>query len=435
MKVQKPFFNPSQTDPRAINGAYINYGRIIFHSDLNNFYASVECALNPELRGLPVAVCGSVESRHGIVLAKNNIAKGFGVKTAEVIWQAKKKCPNLVTVQANYGRYEKYSRLAMKIYREYTDKVEPFGADEAWLDITGHRSVKDFESARALADEIRNRIFNELGLTVSIGVSYNKTFAKLASDYKKPDATTVFTPESYGEIISKLPVADMLFVGKSTEKRLSEYGIYTIGDLAGMNPYFAGSVLGKNGMGLLRSARGEECSQVVSDYGEDSIKSVGNSMTAPRDLECRDDVKAMCYLLSDKVASRLRSHRFKCNTIAISVRDCNLLVREHQASLEYPTDSTDTIAETAFRLFMKICSFDKGIRSIGVRATGLVSENTPYQISVFDDTELLQRHSNLDRTVDRIRERYGKTSLQRAVVMCDFQLTGAVVKGRSMRKQ
>lgn len=416
-------------DPRTAVGARLNEGRFIFHSDLNNFYASVECALNPALRGHPVAVCGSCESRHGIILAKNNLAKSYGVKTAEVIWQAKQKCPGLVLVEADYSRYAKYSRLAREIYESYTDKVEPFGADEAWLDITGHPRVHSFEEARLLADEIRDRIFNELGLTVSVGVSYNKIFAKLASDYKKPDATTVFDPEAYGEIIAKLPASDMIYVGKSTEAALARYGIRTIGDVASRNPEFMRSVFGKNGLCLLRNARGEDTSPVSCEESE--AKSVGNSCTPPRDLVSPDDAKAMCYTLSETVASRLRKKHLKCRTVQLSIRESDLKTHEHQCRLKSPTSSAAVIARCAFELFSSVYDWHKAVRSIGVRGTDLAGDSAPVQLSVFEEeNEALERLGRLDSAVDSIRCRFGYTALQRGIVMCDETLTGALVKRR-----
>ncbi|MBR5308720.1 MAG: DNA polymerase IV [Clostridia bacterium] len=417
-------------DKRALKGALLNRGRFVFHSDLNNFYASVECLLNPELRGHPVAVCGSCEQRHGIVLAKNDIAKKYGVKTAEVIWQAKKKCPNLVTVPANYERYSFYSHAVRKIYSDYTDKVEPFGADEAWLEITGHRDVHSFDEAKMLADEIRNRVYLETGLTVSIGVSYNKVFAKLASDYKKPDATTVFAPESYGSIIAGLPASDMIFVGKSTEAALSRFGVHTIGQLAALDDNFVCAVFGKNGMGLVRCARGEDTSAVVPESESEEIKSIGNSSTSFRDLESNDDVRMMCYTLSESVGARLRRHGLKCGTVQISIRESDLKTHEHQIRLATPTDSTRVIAEAACTVFASVYNWHKSIRSIGVRACNLTDADAPRQLSVFDaDEKRDERLRKIDSTVDSIRNRFGSTSLQRAVVMCDSRLTGACVKG------
>ncbi len=434
MQAEKRIFsdNLNEIDKRARHGANINHGRIILHSDLNNFFASVECALNPELRGHPVAVCGSVEDRHGIILAKNNLAKSYGVKTAEAIWQAKSKCPGLVLVKASYENYMKYSHMARKIYSDYTDKVEPFGADEAWLDITGHSGIKTLEQAKSLADGLRNRIFEELGLTVSIGVSYNKVFAKLASDYKKPDATTVFTPQDYGSIIAQLPASDMIFVGRSTESTLARFGIRTIGQLASVGEPFVKTIFGKNGISILRSARGEDTSPVVPGGEYREIKSIGNSTTPPRDLENNEDACAMCYLLAESVGARLRAHGLKCSCIQLSIRESDLKTHEHQIRLELPTDSTVTIANTAYRLFTSVYDWHIPVRSIGIRACNLSGADAPFQLSIFDqEIKERERQSRIDRAVDGIRDRFGYTSLQRGIVMCDRRLTGASVKDES----
>lgn len=425
------FSDMSKIDKRAINGVNLNRGRIIFHSDLNNFYASVECALDPSLRGHPVAVCGSSELRHGIILAKNNLAKSYGVKTAEAIWQAKKKCPDLVLVPADYEKYSKYSKLARKIYYDYTDKVEPFGADEAWLDVSGYSGVHNFEDAGHLADSIRNRIFSELGLTVSIGVSYNKVFAKLASDYKKPDATTVFSPDKYGEIIANLPASDMIYVGKSTRAALSNFGVHTIGQIASLNESFMKTAFGKVGVGLLKNARGEDVSPVVSEWEFEGIKSIGNSLTCPRDLENDSDVRMMCYMLAESVGARLRCHGLKCSVVQISIRESDLKTHEHQTTLSEPTDCTKIIAETAYKIFNSVYDWHTSVRSIGIRGSCLCRADTPIQLSIFDyERERNERNSKIDKTVDSIRGRFGNSSLQRAVVMCDTRLTGACVKER-----
>lgn len=421
-------------DSRAEFGAAINKDRFIFHSDLNNFYASVECALNPSLRGHPIAVCGSVEARHGIVLAKNEIAKKYGVKTAEVIWQAKQKCPDLILVPADYGKYSKYSRLARKIYYDYTDRVEPFGADEAWLDVTGCRGIKDFDSAAKLADEIRDRIFFELGLTVSVGVSYNKIFAKLASDYKKPDATTVFSPDKYGDIIANLPASDMIYVGKSTEATLARFGVHTIGQVASLTDSFIQSTFGKNGICLLRNARGEDTSPVVPESEFEEIKSIGNSTTAPRDLKNDDDVRMMCWTLAESVGARLRHHKLRCRTVKLSIRESDLKTHEHQLKLCEPTNSTKVLAETAYNIFTSVYTWHKSVRSVGIRGSDLESADAPVQISLFNMlSENDDRASRIDKTVDSIRGRFGKCALQRAVVMCDSKLTGAIVKAGGRR--
>ena len=250
--------------------------RVILHCDMNNFYASVECMLNPELKNKPVAVCGSVEERHGIVLAKNYAAKAFGVSTGEAIWQAKQKCQDLVIVEPHYEQYMKFSKLAREIYGRYTDQIEPYGMDECWLDVTGSGCMgTGFE----IADEIRRTVKFELGLTISAGVSFNKIFAKLGSDMKKPDAITCIEADSFQEKIWCLPASDLLGVGRATEKVLSGYGIHTIGELAATSDDFLKCRLGKNGLAIKKYANGLDDSPVMrSDYVS-PVKSIGHGIT------------------------------------------------------------------------------------------------------------------------------------------------------------
>ena len=262
---------------------------IILHSDMNNFYASVEILYDPSLNGRPVAVAGDEEARHGIVLAKNDLAKQFGIRTGQVLWEARQQCPELICVPAHYERYLHFSALARDIYISYTDQVEAFGLDECWLDVTG--SVGLFGDGVTIANDIRARIRRELGLTVSVGVSYNKVFAKLGSDMKKPDATSVITPDNFRETAWRLPVSDLLYVGPATTRKLAQFGIHTIGALAQADQGFLYSLLGKNGIMLHRFANGQDHSGVRRYYAVPPMKSIGNSTTAPRDLVSEDDVK------------------------------------------------------------------------------------------------------------------------------------------------
>lgn len=224
--------------------------RVILHCDLNNFFASVTLLSNATLYNMPVAVCGNEKERHGIVLAKNEIAKSYGVKTAETIRDAKRKCPELVCLPPDYKQYKKYSVAARKIYERYTDMIEPFGIDECWLDVTG--SIRIFGSGEEIAEKIRSSIKNELKITVSIGVSFNKVFAKLGSDMKKPDGITVISKENFKSKVWPLPAKDLLYVGKSTEERLKSSGIFTIGDVANCETALLSHLLGKNGEQLKR---------------------------------------------------------------------------------------------------------------------------------------------------------------------------------------
>lgn len=394
--------------------------RVILHSDLNNFYASVECLHNPELADKAVVVGGSIEQRHGIVLAKNNIAKSMGVKTGEVIWQARQKCPNLLVLPPNYKLYLHFSKEARRIYSNYTDLIEPFGIDEAWLDVT--ESTKLFGTGEQIADEIRKRMKAELGVTASVGVSFNKIFAKLGSDIKKPDATTVITHDNYKGMVWKLPVSGLLYVGRSTMKKLVNIGILTIGDLAALPLNVLKNLLGKWGEYLWSFANGYDAAPVVKMDHEGIIKGIGNSMTTPRDLENNEDVKTLLYVLSESVSERLRRHHFKGKTIQIHVRNIELVSIDRQAQLKNYSLLTNEIANKAYEIFLKNWNWEKPIRSIGVRATDLVTADTCMQLSMFDDENNRLKKETLEYSIDDIRRRYGHYSVQRALLLKDKKL-------------
>ncbi len=394
--------------------------RIILHSDLNSFYASVECLHNPEIRDKPVAVGGSVEQRHGIILTKNILAKKHGVKTGEAIWQAKQKCPGLVVLPPNYRLYLYFSKEARNIYNYYTNLVESFGVDECWLDVT--ESSKLFGSGEKIADEIRERMKNELGITCSIGVSYNKIFAKLGSDMKKPDATTVITHDNFKQRVWSLPVSDLLYVGRSTNKKLTNIGIYTIGDLANLNIGFLKKYLGKWGEYLWSFANGFDEAPVAKSDFDSVIKGIGNSMTTPRDLINNEDVKILLYVLSESVAERLRRHNFRSRTIQIYVRDKELQSFERQAKLSDCSCIANIIAEKAYEIFIKNYTWEKPIRSIGVRATDLITADTNLQLSIFDDEKQKKKKEQLEYSIDEIRKRFGHYSVQRALLLKDKAL-------------
>ena len=297
--------------------------RCILHSDLNNFYASVEVLRHPEFAGVPLAVTGSIKDRHGIVLAKNMPAKCMGVKTGEVLWQARKKCPSLVTVPADFPAYLEMSRKVRSVYERYTDRIEPFGIDECWLDVT--ESVRLLGDGESIANEIRETVKAECGVTVSVGVSWNKIFAKLASDLKKPDAVTVISPENYHETVWKLPVSDLLYVGRATAKKLNFLGIATIGDLAAADEGMLSMELGKWGKVLFEYANGRDTSPVRESGFEREVKSIGNSLTCYKDLSEEDEIYLLFLLLSDSVSERLsESGLGHACTVKILVTDCDL---------------------------------------------------------------------------------------------------------------
>lgn len=394
--------------------------KTILHCDMNNFYASVECLYNPKLRGKPVAVAGDVEQRHGIVLAKNYEAKRYGVATGNPLWMAKQLCPEIIFVPPHFDRYLHFSQLARGIYGDYTDQVESFGLDECWLDVTG--STRLLGDGRTIADELRRRIKYELGITASIGVSFNKIFSKLGSDYKKPDATTVITRDNYRDVVWPLPVSDLLYVGPATTRKLQRYAIHTIGDLAKAHTEFLQGLLGKIGLMLWRFANGHDSSPVSNAGVHPIIKSVGNSTTTPKDLVSNDDVKITLYILCESIAERLREQNFQCSTVQISIRYVDLWSCERQKTLDFPVCNSESIFKAAFDLFQRHRLPDKAIRSLGVRACGLsLAENI--QISFLPEIACAQRQDNLEHAVDDIRRRFGHFSIQRGIALTDRELS------------
>ena len=394
--------------------------RHILHIDANCYYASVEMQENPALRGKRIAVCGSKEDRHGIVLTASYPAKHMGVKTGMAIWQAQQCCRDLIIVPPHYTEYMRYSGYVREILQDYSDQIEAFGLDENWIDVSG--SIGIFGSPMTIALEISDRVKRELGITVSIGVSSNKVTAKLGSDYKKPDAITRIEADNYEEIAYPLPVEDLLYVGAATKKKLHWYGIRTIGDLARTNPDVLAGWFGKMGYILSSFARGTDQTPVAKQGWHAAVKSIGNSATTPRDLLNDKDVWLMLVILSESIASRMRELAMKCTVVEISVRDKDLCSFIRQRKLETPTCYSMEIAQAAFALFKSSYSWAKPLRSIGVRGSNLVSADSAIQLSLLSNEENRERHERLDRAVDVIRERYGYTSLQRAIVYTDHKL-------------
>lgn len=397
-------------------------GRNILHIDANAFYASVEQQRNPSLRNKPIAVCGSQEERHGIVLTASYPAKKLGVKTGMAIWQAKQHCPNLIIVPPDMNAYIRISKLARKIYERYTDQVEPFGLDEAWLDITGSTGL--FGSPMHIAKEISDSIKFELGITVSIGVSDNKVTAKLGSDYKKPDAITRIEKDNYKDIVFPLPVEDLLYVGPATSRKLRSAGISTIGRLAEAPEDFLHRRLGKMGIILSTFAKGLDTSPVLKTDHISTIKSVGNSATTPRDLITNEDVHLMLILLSESVCARIRELASKCTVVEISVRNTELQSFTRQRKLHAPTCSSLEMAQVALEIFKQSYHWDYPVRSIGVRGSGLIEASECDQLSLFFDGTRRYKRELIDNTLDKIRARYGYLSIQRAAIYTDPQLSG-----------
>ncbi len=394
--------------------------RIILHCDLNNFFASVECLGRPDLQGKPVAVAGSVEKRHGIILAKNEAAKKFGVKTAEAIWQAQQKCPALVLLPPHYELYNRYSQLVRSIYDRYTDTVEPFGIDECWLDVTG--STRLFGSGEEIAQQIRQSVKSETGLTVSVGVSFNKVFAKLGSDYKKPDAVTVIDREHFRDIVWPLEADEMLGVGRATKQSLRRLGILTIGDIAKTPPELLRMVLGKGGETLWRFASGLDNAPVISSEFAPPPKSIGRSTTPEKDMCTWDDVMLVLMKLSDRVSHSLRENHAVAGVVQVHIRDGELNVTEHQRKTAQPVRLTEILFKTGVELIGEIWDGETPLRSIGIRACELMSEDECVQLSFGCDWERLERMERLETQVENIRDRFGRES----VIRCR-QLTGSSI--------
>ena len=394
--------------------------RTILHVDLNNFYASAETIIDPSLKGDFLGVTGNIESRHGIILAKSERAKKAGVKTGMTVRDALKICPELKLVEAKHDRYVRYSETVRNIYRRYTDVIEPFGIDECWLDVTG--TVKMFGGGEKIANDIREAVKKETGLTVSVGVSFNKVFAKLGSDMKKPDAVTVITPENFKEKVWGLPVENLLFVGKSTLEKLKKYNILTIGDLANLDEKFLTDRFGKWGATLKIYAEGLDDSPVLKDDESDEIKSVGNSITSYRDLMNIDDAKLLFSILADSVSRRLISYNVgKACGISVYVRDNALDSVTRSARLPYPTVLADDFRAAAVKLLESFYDFSKPIRTLGLTVSGFTEKNYE-QLTVYDGE--YRKKLSLQLAVNAINEKYGDKSVMKGVVYKDKKLSG-----------
>ena len=387
-------------------------GRVILHCDCNNFYASVELLKYPELKDKPVAVAGDPEGRHGIILAKNMAAKRMGVQTAETIWQAKKKCPNLILLPPHHDAYEAMSKRVNEIYCSVTDQVEPFSVDESWLDVTGSQRL--FGDGKTIADEMRRRVREELGITISVGVSDNKSWAKLGSDYKKPDATTVITRDNAADLLYPLPIQDMLFVGHAAAEVLRRHGVTTIGMLAAAPKESLARWLGKQGESLHAMANGLDDAP-VRRWGEgEMVKSVGNGMTYPHDLVGEEAWKAGLMPLCDSVGSRLRAQHLKCRTITVQIKDPALKVISRQRTLPMPTSLTKVLFSEALSILRQSWRRDAPIRLLTVTASTLCSEDEAEtaQLSFFDEVKPDDpRQLRIEQAVDGVRRRFGKGAI------------------------
>ncbi len=394
--------------------------RIILHCDLNSFYASVEMLYHPETRHLPIAVGGSVEQRHGIILTKNALAKKFGVKTAEPIWQAKSKCPNLIVYPPDFSKYLKFSKLVKNIFLDYSDRVESFGIDEAWIDIT--HSYHLFGTPYRVAYLIKERIKNELGITASVGISYNKVFAKLASDIQKYDAITIINRENKEKIVDPLPTNDLLFVGNSTFEKLQALNIHTIGDIAKSEISYLKNVLGKTGELIHYYANGHDLSEVAKYDHSRVAKSIGNSTTTVTDMSTYQDIYLVLSILSQSVAARLKQQGLAGKCISVGLRTKELKSFSLQTTLINPTNLYQEILNESMELVKKNYFLDIPLRSIGVSVNKLISEDSHQQLDLFSKLDK-EKIRAVEDTVDKIRERFGYNSINYALTKLNPELT------------
>lgn len=393
--------------------------RAILHSDLNSFYASVEMMLDPTLRGKAVAVCGSTEERHGIVLAKSDLAKKAGIKTGMVNWEARQLCKDLVVVSPHYDQYLKYSKMTQAIYQRCTDLMEPYGMDECWLDVSGSGI---YGSGMEIAEQIRRSCREELGLTVSIGVSYNKIFAKLGSDLKKPDAITEIRRDTFKQQIWPLHCSEMIYCGRATTAKLAKYGIHTIGDVAKTDPEYLRRWLGVNGIALWQYANGTDTSRVMHKDFVSPVKSVGHGITCTADLENNDEVWKVILELCQDVGHRLRVHELSARGVQIFVRGHDLNGSQFQTKLPFKTQLPSEISTAAFRLFQDRYRWGSKVRAVTVRAIDLVPYKDPDQLSMFINATRLDRRERLEDAVEELRRRFGKQAITYATLLGDLKM-------------
>ncbi len=395
--------------------------RTILHCDLNNFYASVECAKDPNLRDIPLAIAGNQELRHGIILAKNQLAKQMGIKTGQAIWEAKQICEDLILLPPDFKEYQRCSKMVKEIFTQYTDFIEDFGIDESWLDVTQSKAL--FGDGKTIAETIQQQIYHEIGLTSSIGVSFNKIFAKLGSDYKKPMGITIITPENYREIVWPLPVEDLLYVGRSTTDKLNQLGIRSIGDLAQFNYGKLKQVLGKWGEYLWRFANGQDHSEVAKQTYLFPIKSIGNGITAPRDIYDIEDFRLIAYVLCESIIARMREQQLAARCISVQFRNINLISFTRQMTFSVPIYTVKRLVDIAVSLCQENYHFQVPLRSISISVSRLLSRNSYHQLSLFEDFDDTEEEA-LDVVMEQIRKRFGTFSIRRCSMKNDLELTG-----------
>ncbi len=395
--------------------------RAILHCDMNNFYASVECVLDPSIKDSPVAVCGSEKERHGVVLARNYRAKDYGVSAGEPVWQAKKKCKDLVVVDTpHFDMYVDYSAKAHRIYERYTDYIESMGLDECWLDVTN--SIRLFGTPKKIADELRKVIKDELGLTISVGVSFNKTFAKLGSDLKKPDATTVISKTNFKKVVWPLPVSMLFGVGRRTEKALKKYFINTIGDLANEKQDRLEHLFGKNGIYLYNAANGLEDEEVSKSKQNELSKSVSHGITTIEDLKSDEDVWKVILMLAQEVAYKLRKMNLRAGGVSISIRDNTLAWKQYQKKLKNTEQSADRIAKEAYKLFTEKYDWKHPVRNVTIGTMYLTASDEPVEMTIFDDYEKKEKVEKLESVIEKLNNKYGSEIVTTATLLDDSYL-------------
>ena len=394
--------------------------RTILHCDLNNFYASVECMKYPEYRDVPIAVAGNEELRHGIILAKNQLAKAAGVKTGQRLWEARQVCASLILLPPDFSAYQRCSRMVKEIFTDYTDLIEDFGIDEAWLDVTQSRCL--FGDGLMIAKTIQQRIVKEIGLSSSIGISYNKIFAKLGSDYRKPMGLTWINRENYQKIVWPLPVEDLLYVGRSTANKCRHLGIETIGDLANSDVRRLRRSLGKWGEYLWLFANGEDRSEVAKQTYIFPIKSIGNGVTAPRDLYDLEDFRLIAYVLCESIVARMREQQVAARCVCIQLRNARLVSITRRTTTTVPVYTVHRMVAIAVSLCRQHYHFQTPLRSLSISVTQLVSRHACQQLSLFDDADE-QEEEVLDQVMEEIRQRFGPFSIRRCSMKQDMELT------------
>ena len=401
--------------------------RVILYADLNDFFASVETRLNPEFEGKPLIVCGDHKKRRGVVLAKNEEAKKYGIKTGDTVYTALKKCPHVLQTGTHFYEYQKYSQLVKEIYLRYTDLVEECSIDECALDVTASQRL--FGTGEEIAEKIRRSVKEELGVTVSIGVSFNKVYAKLASEFKKPDAVSVVTREDYKQKVYPRPVTELLFVGRSTAKKLHAYGINTIGALARAEEDLLIRLLGKRGWQLRRFAAGLDDEEVKANPEKEDVKSIGNSLTLPVSVTSREEVKRWLYVLAESVTARQRDADVgRASTVHLVVRDDDLDWYSYQKKVR-PTGLCGEVAEAAYELFCEHYPIGSSVRLVGVTVSSFdynVRQMTLDELS--GATDDYDKKEKVESAVASLRKKYGYAALQRGVVMQDESSSGLDIR-------